>query len=59
MLRLFTNRFFLPFLVVTFIPGIYYAVTGPLDPYHEGAIVPASVGVADGLTIYKEVNHQY
>lgn len=41
------------------LPVLYLSITGPLDAYHEGAIFPPGVAVANGLTIYSEVNHQY
>ena len=46
---------FLSFLALL----VFLTSSGPLDAYHEGAIFPPGVAVADGLTIYKEVNHQY
>jgi hypothetical protein len=46
-------------LVALDLPAIYLGITGSLDPYHDGAIVPANIGVADGLAIYSGVNHQY
>jgi 4-amino-4-deoxy-L-arabinose transferase-like glycosyltransferase len=30
-----------------------------VDPYHEGAIFPSAVGMAQGLHIFSEVNNQY
>jgi hypothetical protein len=47
------------FLVLLATPAIFLGVTGVIDPYHDGAIFPASIGVSDGLAIYSEVNHQY
>jgi hypothetical protein len=30
-----------------------------LDPYHEGALFPSSVGLAQGKVIFRDVNNQY
>jgi hypothetical protein len=30
-----------------------------LDPYHEGALFPSSVGMAQGKVIFRDVNNQY
>jgi hypothetical protein len=30
-----------------------------VDPYHEGALFPSSVGVAQGKVIFRDVNNQY
>lgn len=52
-----TKKYALLVLLAT--PAIFLGVTGVVDPYHDGAIFPASIGVSDGLAIYSEVNHQY
>jgi hypothetical protein len=30
-----------------------------VDPYHEGAIFATAVGMADGLSVFREINQQY
>ena len=56
--RLITRGFAVVFVVFLALLG-FFTVSGPIDAYHEGAIFPPSVAVADGRIIYEEVNHQY
>lgn len=35
------------------------AIRVGVDPYHEGAIYPSGVGIAQGLTVFSDVNNQY
>ena len=30
-----------------------------VDPYHEGALFPTAVGIAQGLSVFDEINQQY
>jgi hypothetical protein len=46
-------------LVLLSSPAVFLGITGSIDPYHDGAIFPPSIAVAEGLAIYSEVNHQY
>jgi hypothetical protein len=47
----------LAFLFLSFI--IPTALRVGVDTYHEGALFPSAVGVAQGLDIFSEVNNQY
>ena len=44
---------------LVFISIVWVAVRVGVDPYHEGALFPSAVGVAQGLNIFSEVNNQY
>ena len=57
-----TGRIYRYLLVITFLLSasiITFAVRVGVDPYHEGALFPSAVGVAQGLHIFSEVNNQY
>ena len=47
--------------VFTFIIAIQVLVSARwnVDPYHEGALMPSSVGLAQGKVIFRDVNNQY
>lgn len=47
--------------ILTFIVAIQVLVSARwnVDPYHEGSLVPSSVGVAQGKVIFRDVNNQY
>lgn len=45
--------FFVYFLI------ILTAIRVGVDPYHEGALYPSAVGLAEGRTIFQDVNNQY
>lgn len=38
---------------------LFSAIRVGVDPYHEGALYPSAVGIAQGLNIFSEVNNQY
>ena len=35
------------------------AIRVGVDPYHEGALFPSAVGLAEGLSVFQDVNNQY
>ena len=46
-------------LIVSAILENLIASTWNVDPYHEGALFPTAVGLADGLSPFREVSQQY
>ena len=62
------NRFESPRVIYRILLGLGFstlalvipvAIRVGVDPYHEGALFPSAVGVAEGLHIFSEVNNQY
>ena len=52
-LILITIGFFISLLITL------RAIRVGVDPYHEGALFPSAVGLAEGLTVFQDVNNQY
>ncbi len=52
-LILITVGFFISLLILV------KAIRVGVDPYHEGALFPSAVGLAEGLTVFQDVNNQY
>ena len=54
-----TNDFALK--IFTFIVALQVLISARwnVDPYHEGSLVPSSVGMAQGKIIFRDVNNQY
>ena len=55
--RIYWYLLLIAFLILASI--IPLAMRVGVDPYHEGALFPSAVGVAQGLNIFSEVNNQY
>ena len=53
-----TNFYFIPFFALVTFENLI-AATWNVDPYHEGALFPTAVGLAEGLAPFKEINQQY
>jgi len=51
--------YLLTFAFLVLVSIIRIAIRVGVDPYHEGALFPSAVGVAQGLNIFSEVNNQY
>ncbi len=53
------TRFLNPVLLLLVLLANLIASFWNVDPYHEGAIFPTAVGMAQGLNVFEEVNQQY
>ncbi|CAN2230984.1 hypothetical protein [Candidatus Planktophila dulcis] len=58
-LNLKSQNFYLTPLFALAIFENLIAATWNVDPYHEGALFPTAVGLAEGLAPFKEINQQY
>jgi hypothetical protein len=58
-LRAVPQQFYLlPLFVIATLENLI-ASTWNVDPYHEGALFPTAVGIAEGLSPFREINQQY
>jgi hypothetical protein len=57
--RLNKTNFLIHLLI--FLAGVqqFIASTWNVDPYHEGALFPTAVGIAEGRSVFAEVSQQY
>ena len=51
--------FYVPFFLGVVVIQNLVASLWNVDPYHEGAIFATAVGMADGLSVFREINQQY
>ena len=58
-LNLKSQNFYLTPLFAVAIFENLIAATWNVDPYHEGALFPTAVGLAEGLAPFREINQQY
>ena len=58
-IRLNSLDFYVPFLLGVVVIQNLVASLWNVDPYHEGAIFATAVGMADGLSVFREINQQY
>jgi len=58
-IRLNSLDFYVPFLLGLVVIQNLVASLWNVDPYHEGAIFATAVGMADGLSVFREINQQY
>jgi hypothetical protein len=54
----FQHIYIFPLFVVTILEN-FIASTWNVDPYHEGALFPTAVGLAEGLSPFREISQQY
>jgi hypothetical protein len=52
------NFYFIPLFTLAIFENLI-AATWNVDPYHEGALFPTAVGLAEGLAPFREINQQY
>ncbi|QLL22948.1 hypothetical protein DLE03_00845 [Actinobacteria bacterium IMCC25003] len=52
------NFYLTPLFAVAIFENLI-AATWNVDPYHEGALFPTAVGLAEGLAPFREINQQY
>lgn len=53
-----SNIYFIPLFTLAIFENLI-AATWNVDPYHEGALFPTAVGLAEGLAPFREINQQY
>jgi len=58
-LNLKSQQFYIILLFLLAIAENIIAATWNVDPYHEGALFPTAVGLADGLAPFRGVSQQY
>jgi hypothetical protein len=54
----FPHFYILPLFVAAILENLI-ASTWNVDPYHEGALFPTAVGLAEGLSPFREISQQY
>jgi len=54
-----SQKMFMPFLFAIAVLENFLASTWNVDPYHEGALFPTAVGLAEGLSPFREISQQY
>lgn len=54
-----SQKLFVPFLFAIAVLENFLASTWNVDPYHEGALFPTAVGLAEGLSPFREISQQY
>ena len=58
-MRLNLPSFYVAFLFGLVVIENLVASLWNVDPYHEGALFTTAVGMADGLSVFEEINQQY